>query len=160
MHIRLGPATEAVSVQQLDALERSLGASLPIDFRVFLTRHDGSKPETNSFSVDAGNESGVNGFVPARSLARQRAALVGRIPRNILPIAWAEGGNYVCLNLADAGDVLFWDHETEMITHLADSFDEFLLLLRPFDTSSVEFKPGQVRSAWIDPEFLRSLKEQ
>ena len=63
------------------------------------------------------------------------------------------------VEMADGGAIYFWDHERpELATKLADSIGAFLELLEPFDVSSVKRKPGQVKKAWIDPEFLKRLK--
>jgi hypothetical protein len=77
----------------------------------------------------------------------------------VFPIAIAEGGNYVVIDLDQKQSVCFWDHEDpKNMTKLADSIYEFLDNLMPFDPDSVELKNGQVESAWIDPDFLKNLK--
>lgn len=48
----------------------------------------------------------------------------------------------------------FWDHELEQETALNATFTAFLESLEEFDPRSVELKPGQVVSAWIDPSLL------
>jgi len=46
------------------------------------------------------------------------------------------------------------------MTFLADSFDAFFSSIKPFDVIDVNLKPGQVISAWIDPEFLKDLNDE
>ena len=76
-------------------------------------------------------------------------------------MAWAEGGNYVFVDEAMNGAVFFWDHEIpEEPTKLADNFQAFLDGLQPFDVKSIELKPGQVKRVWVDPEFLKKLKNK
>ena len=56
----------------------------------------------------------------------------------------------------DDGRVAFWDHELEdddPVSVLASDFASFFETLRPFDPSSVELKPGQVISVWVDPDL-------
>jgi hypothetical protein len=49
------------------------------------------------------------------------------------------------------GKILFWDHETEEIKPLAESFEEFSdHCTEPED---VELKEGDVISVWVDPDF-------
>ena len=84
------------------------------------------------------------------------------IPNQAYPIAWASCGNYVLLDEGKGEQVYFWDHELpdENIIKLANNFDEFLSTLEPFDINSIELKPGQVKKVWIDPEFLKRIKEE
>jgi len=44
------------------------------------------------------------------------------------------------------------------VTKIADDFSGFLSLLEP-DDEDVQLKPGQVKSVWIDPEFLKEIGE-
>lgn len=61
-------------------------------------------------------------------------------------------GNYfVLLNEA----VCFWDHETDENEVLSDSIDDFVS--RCSAPEEVELEPGQVESAWIDPEFAKQF---
>jgi cell wall assembly regulator SMI1 len=149
------PASE----QNISALETALGCELSESFKQFLRAHDGAEPETNIFSVDDKNECGVNGFIPSEEVLKERS-YIENLPPKALPIAWAEGGNYVFIDEGKNGAVFFWDHETAEATALAVTFGDFLNLLEPFDISTVKLKPGQVKKVWIDPEFLKRLKKQ
>ena len=154
MKIKLTRKAEA-SDKEIEALEKHLNFSLDHEFRSFLKENNGAKPETNIFKIDDGNDSGVNEFIPVAKIFRELGNLEN-LSTESYPIAWAEGGNYVVLN---GEKVLFWDHENpkEMIL-LANSLKDFLGSLEPFDPSGVELKPGQVKEAWIDPEFLKQFQ--
>lgn len=54
---------------------------------------------------------------------------------------------------------MFWDHELEEETAISSTFSEFLDSLRNFDPASVELKPGQLISVWIDPSLLANHDE-
>src|SRR5687767_5420943 len=158
MAVTLGASSGPCSEEQLRVLEAALGARLPDDYRTFLRRHNGAAPEPNIFPVGEANGSGVNRFIPVSQILRERESLAVEIPPAALPIAWAEGGNYVLLDLGRDGLIAFWDLELpERLAPLSESFAEFLSGLRPFDTSDVELEPGQVQSAWIDPDFLKQF---
>jgi hypothetical protein len=145
------------SRQEIVALERTLGESLPSEFIDFVAQHDGAEPETNIFKIET-TESGVNEFIPVKAIPREMK-LIENLPGRAFPVAWAEGGNYVLLNLGAGGAIFFWDHERpENIVRLASSFRSFLESLEPFDINSIKLKPGQVQKAWIDPNFLKSLQ--
>ncbi len=140
-------------------LAQQLGTPLPADLVTFLERYDGAEPEPNSFKIGAINEGGVNGFIPVKDIFRE-ARHIENLGAGSFPIAWAECGNYILIDLASGGTVLFWDHEEpDNPTKLAEIFLSFLDLLEPFDTTTIELKSGQVISAWIDPDFLKSLKK-
>lgn len=136
------------------AFEARIRTALPADYRRFLTEHDGSEPETNIFRIDATNESGVNAFIPFDRLETERAFIADTVQASMFPIAYAEGGNYACLDMR-TGAVCFWDHEDpRRPSWLAGDFAAFLDLLEPFDVSSIQLKPGQVEEVWVDPKLL------
>ena len=130
MKIRLSEGA-ARSEVEIASAERALGLRLPVDFRRFVSAHDGAEADSNVFDVGDYNDSGVNQFIPLARVADQ-AALIENLSASRIPIAWAEGGNYVCLETAQTGGVFFWDHEEPHIDHkLAESFDQFLAQLEP-----------------------------
>lgn len=144
---------------EIDDVETELGLRFPDDYRRFLLGQDGARPESNIFTVSEALESGVNQFIPMNEIRKERDYLDNLAPVEI-PIAWAEGGNYVCLNMSGKGSIFFWDHEEPDTKHrLADNFAEFFEMLSPFDPEEVTLKPGQVKKAWIDPDFLKSLDQ-
>ncbi|QDU02114.1 SMI1 / KNR4 family protein [Gimesia chilikensis] len=146
--------TRAASANDLFVLEKTLGVKLPDSFRVFLKEYDGAEPESNLFEIDETNNSGVNEFIPAQLILKERA-LIENLSPQAFPFAFAEGGNYVILDLNGRETVLFWDHETAELIHLSDSFEKFLSDLQPFSLDDVQLEPGDVGEVWIDPDFLR-----
>ena len=80
----------------------------------------------------------------------QFSTLAGRRYR---AIAEDGSGNYVT-KLAD-GSIWFWDHETDVLERLADSLEQFAAGCS--DPKPVNLDPSRVKSAWIDPEFGRSV---
>jgi hypothetical protein len=158
MNIKLKKG-KPVSEETCLRLQAALGCPLSRSFMSFLRENDGAEPETNIFKIAHGNESGVNRFIPASQILRERDR-IENIPDKAYPVAWAEGGNYVFIDEGRNGGVFFWDHEMpEHIVELAPSFGAFLDVLKPFDISQIQLKPGQVKRAWIDPEFLKSLNQ-
>ncbi len=176
MTIKISKSNVGTSLSEIKNLERQLGRQLPSDYENFLLSTNGGVPEPNRFEVpqfDTG--SGVTWFFGLlgepkyRDLAYEQKVLGQRLPNGMIAVADAAGGNRICLSIRnrDFGCVYFWDHELESelnvespLAQLATTFDEFLSILQPFDPESVELEPGQVESAWIDPEFLRSLNEE
>ncbi|WP_353936142.1 SMI1/KNR4 family protein [uncultured Herbaspirillum sp.] len=79
---------------------------------------------------------------------------------DFLPIAYAEGGNYLCIASGgkDIGSIYFMDHEIpglDAMIRLAPSLAEFLESVTPFDSKQIKLKSGQVKKAWINPDFLK-----
>jgi len=158
MKIKLTKGVSAMPVD-VEKLQREVGCELPPSLVDFLHHHDGARPEANSFKIGDTNGSGVNEFIPIHDILTERRNLE-TLPTTAFPIAWAEGGNYVFIDMAAEGAVFFWDHEQpEPPTLLATEFASFLDMLEPFDPSSIKLRPGQVKSAWLDPDFLKSLDQ-
>jgi hypothetical protein len=143
------------------AFEQTLGMRLPGQYREFLLQYNAAKPETNIFGIPGGsNQSGVNEFIPLEKLIPESRNIDG-VACRFVAVAWAEGGNYVCLGLDSGGEVFFWDHEQPSDSlRIAKNWNEFLQILQPFDVSKIELKPGQVKKVWVDPEFLKNLNKK
>jgi len=144
----------AASEDAIASLEAAVGRRLSEPFRHFLKEYDGAEPETNI--VNGNNDCGVNQFIPAARIGSERK-YIENLPKLGYPVAWSEGGNYVFIDEGKNGAVYFWDHETAGITKLADDFQSFLDLMEPLE--DIELKPGQVKSVWVDPKFLKTLKK-
>ncbi|MDU8357801.1 SMI1/KNR4 family protein [Pseudomonas syringae group sp. J309-1] len=150
--------SKAVNQKDISDFSRAFGCSLPDQVVDFFLEFNGSKPETNTFSVGDDNESGVNKLICISEVLDERKFL-DFIGIKVFPVAIAEGGNYVVIDLNQGQSVFFWDHEKPAeMTFLASDIQEFLNGLVPFDPDSIELKEGQVESVWIDPDFLKSLK--
>lgn len=146
--------SRAASVNDISALEKTLGIVLSIGFKAFLKEYDGAEPESNIFQINNTNNSGVNEFIPVQMILKEREH-IENIPPRAFPFAYAEGGNYLILDLNDKEDVLFWDHETAELIKLSNSFEEFLSDLQPFSVNDVVLESGEVGNVWIDPDFLK-----
>ncbi len=146
------PLTE----EQIALIEAENGWVFPQAYRDFLTHHNGGAPAVDTCAVDDNEDCDITGFIPADRI-KEEACYIENLPENTIPIAWAECGNYVVLDIHEPGIVRFWDHEdpTRDVI-LADTFSNFIGALR--ETSSIEVDKAEVVSVWIDPEFAKSLK--
>ncbi len=152
-----GQAADAADVARIEA---SVGYSVSPALKEFFDKHDGAEPDPNIFNVSDTLESGVSEFIPARAILDERSQ-IENISESAYPIAWAEGGNYLIIDEATGGQVLFWDHEQPEEAHLvANDFVEFLDKMMPFDAASVVLSPGQVQSVWVDPALLEELSKE
>jgi hypothetical protein len=147
--------------EQFAAAEAQLGIRIPGEYRRLLALTDGGKPLETYFSAMVG----LNEFLGIQEIVERRSRLGDRLPRTMLPIGAAEGGNLVCIAVRgpDAGTVWFWDHELEdsdrgPFEKLAGSFNDFVRQLRKPPPLS-EAAPKAMAS-WVDPEFDRQIKER
>lgn len=146
------------AVNDLSVLDAAIGQPIDTQFRRFVATNNGAKPESNSFSVDGVAHMGeVAEFIAVENILSERS-YIHNISSQAYPVASSVGGNYVILDQDQSGNIFFWDHEIEgEIKKIADSFDEFLNMIEPFDPNSAKPELGQVKSAWIDPEFLKEF---
>lgn len=154
--LRVGkPITE----EQLVSFERDLGIKLPSDYRTFLMRTNGGKPNLEAFPIK-NDQRDTHGLIhrflslghehPRYDLLYHIQAYHGRIPADIMPIASDPGGSVICLavNGKFRGEIYFWDHDDETpfgrtvdyhnVYFVAQNFDELLNNLSEFPDTSCE----------------------
>ena len=163
MTVKLKTQMKPASEAEVIGFEQQIGFSIPTDYRLFLKQNNGAIPETNEFDLPSDGGSGVNEFLSLTAIVETKSRMGDRFLPLAWPIAFAEGGNYVCLVTGDNPGIYFWDHEFESeedepatwdnMIRLADCFDSFFSMLRKLDVSSIELKPDQVQSTWINPDF-------
>ena len=152
------PATQDAIVE----FERLCGSLLPADYRDFLHRYNGGSPEPDSFAINPTlGDGSVRAFYGlhggAYSLAAAYRKRPKRFPLHLVPIGEDDCGNLICLSLSAPNCVSFFDHETNEHHPIATSFSALTESLHP--AAPVQLRPGQVKSAWIDPDFLASLNK-
>ncbi|MEW4486677.1 SMI1/KNR4 family protein [Thalassoglobus sp. JC818] len=147
-------SSKAPSIQSIEAVEIYFATELPDSYRKFIMQHDGARPETCVFRADNGEiATGVNQFIPIKDVLGERSNVASILSRSF-PIADDGCGNYVTMDI-DSSRVDFWDHESNLIKTVAETFTDFLNGLVPF---KVKLHPGQVKRVWIDPAFLEELE--
>ena len=137
MKSKIVSTSEPLRPRELDRAERVLGRKIPRPYREFLQRHNGGQPETPDFKMTNGDQlAAVKSFLgvdlPEETLNLEYVLSTFRdqVPARFFPFARDPGGNLMCIaeNGPDAGKIYFWDHEreTDNMTVVADTFDEFL----------------------------------
>jgi len=115
----------------------------------FLNEYNGGRPEGNILEIQNSEFESISinffsgvGLDYNNNLLTQYSVFKDRIPKNYLPIARAEGGNKVCictkLSSPYFGKIFLWDHDTEHLFHLANSFVEFLNIIKSYDPPEEE----------------------
>jgi hypothetical protein len=130
----------ALTEARIAALEQKLAVVLPADYRMFLTRNNGGRPDPRHFPIYGLHNNPFGGIqiffevdcaVQSANIDWNHVTYLGRIPKNLLPIACDDGGNLICLSLggADRGAVYYWDHDDE---HSPPSYDNVYLIAQTF----------------------------
>jgi hypothetical protein len=70
-------------------------------------------------------------------------------------VPFAEDGCGNFFTQTKGGAICFWDHETDELKIIADSWAAFTSGCA--EPKNVELKPGQVKSAWINPDFAKKF---
>jgi cell wall assembly regulator SMI1 len=153
--------------EQIADVEAAIGYDVPERYKEFLKEFNGAIPQENIFDFPGGaKQSCVHEFLPLSEVVDVYNS--GNFDKHptLLPIAVDSTGNFICTSLGEdrAGEVYFLDHELTDdpagVSRLAGSIPQFLEMLQPFDPSTVELEPGQVKFAWIDPEFLKANQRE
>lgn len=120
--------TEAkISIDEINNLEKTIGMTLPKDYREHLLLYNGGQCFPNEFSFKEDNKltdscidwflaiydgeyDNLINYIDIYKLDEQR------IPTNLIPIAHDPGGNLICISCDgdDKGYIYFWDHEREV----------------------------------------------
>jgi hypothetical protein len=145
------PKTSQPSDEDLRNLSIAVGHDLPQTYVDFVRVHDGAEPESNSVRLRQ-NESGVRRFISAREASSVLSDVDG-FPSAVVPLAEDGCGNFFYVD-PKSGGVHFWDHELDGPDELvAADLNGFLEKLAQFDAAQFKLAPGQVRSAWVNPDF-------
>lgn len=134
------------TAQQLEALQDTLGATLPPAYLAFLQQDNGGIPAASTFAVGRRQvqverllsvvEDPVHDPLGDYDIETVWSTLEDRLRPGLVPFAALVGGDYLCLDCHSRGTplVLLWDqeHSDEGRPHLvkvAASFEAFLQLL-------------------------------
>lgn len=154
MGLKLTDKGPRLDEKRVAAFETRRGVRLPAEYRRFLLRTNGGTPDPEvefAFTED-GRLSGsvldqfyilkANADDPNLDEAIETFVDAGRMPPHLLPFAYDQFGNQLCLSLgeSDYGAIYFWNHEREPevgddppvfdnLSLVAPGFDAFLELL-------------------------------
>jgi hypothetical protein len=145
-----------VSALDLARVEHFFGCALGEELLLFYNEFNGARLSLNELSGELCSAVGVNAFIPIDKVI----GVIERFPfaKNFLPIAWAEGGNYIVINLLD-GQIYFVNHELEEgYFKVASNVGDFLDKLLPSKPLTALPEGVTVGDVWIDPDFLKRVK--
>lgn len=150
MYPQMKTRRRSTTISAIGLFERQRAIVLPEDYKRFLIETNGGIPVVSLFPVKGREYSpfdnvqaflGIGVPIPTSELAYAYDLYAGGLPFGIVPIANQDEGNYVCLDLRGGKEkIVFWDKRhfwstgewrEQDLYAVADSFDQFLTLLRP-----------------------------
>lgn len=151
MSIEISDPNPPTNASSIAAFEVQAGVELPRSYKSFLLLTNGGRPSRTYFDVKNrpfSPEEALHYFLglgitdyPTLDLLYPLNLYAGGIPSEVVPIANEDGGSYICLDLRHGGErVVYWDKahfwstgewREDDLYPIADSFAEFLSLLRP-----------------------------
>jgi hypothetical protein len=137
-------AGRPISDLDIKRLEKQLNVRLPDEYKDFLARNNGGRPDPKFFPIQGFHNNpfgqvldffGIDDPVESCRLDWNFRVFTKRMPEGFFPVACEDGGNMICLVLSpgDFGAVYYWDHNGETLPpghgnvyRLAATFNEFL----------------------------------
>jgi hypothetical protein len=119
-------------------VEKELGISFSDFYISFVKKYNGSRPPISVFDTDKTKERTIKTFLSFNSSDLENITKVNNylkendyqeeITKNIVAFADDNFGNYICFNKSN-NSIVFFEHETESIEFVANSFDDFFKLV-------------------------------
>jgi len=148
MVVKIEEPYGTTSREEIARFEARKEIALPDEYRRFLLKSNGGRPVPDSIDVPgwAHKATGVDRFFGLHSgrhsnLEKECDFWADRLPSEVIPIAFDQVGNVICLGITGErrGKLYLWDHEDEFDEHgvegrqdygnmyfLADTLGEFL----------------------------------
>lgn len=121
-------------IKNQDAIElfqEQLGFKLPHEYISFIKINNGGRPDLNVIVLKSGVEKVVNKFLSFNESDKENIfSAKGRTEeddKELVPFAVDPAGNYYCFK---RDEVFFYNHEDGELQFAADSFSDFIGLLK------------------------------
>lgn len=111
-----------------DEIEKERGISIPKELKTFIMKTNAATPSKYNFV--AGGVERVLGAILSFNKGESdtdSAFTAFRVikEKELIPFGIDPFGNYICYSLKDS-KIVFWDHETDNVTTIADNLTVFL----------------------------------
>ena len=120
-----------IAEREIFDVKTRLGQELPEAYVKFLLKHNGGRPDPMFIILLDGEVIGINCIFgidadePSLDLEKTALFFAGFLPKGVISIADAGGGNYICLDLRDGGErVMYWDANASWGTWGSGHWDE------------------------------------
>jgi len=119
---------ELANTNVFSEIEKERNINIPDELKEFIVEANAATPSKYNFMV--GNTERVLGSVLSFNHGEEDTdtvfnALASVEDKNLLPFGIDSFGNYICYSL-DSGIVVFWDHETGVVSSSKKRLHEFL----------------------------------
>jgi len=134
----LFPEPTPPSETDVKVVEAKIGTRLPSDYREFILKTGGGVPSESCYS----NGNGINVYVqniftvgdPKSPIDLAKEIISNPASRGLLksriPVATANGGDYLMIHKRK-GIVYLWDHETNNVSKVCESWNDLLAGIKP-----------------------------
>ena len=115
----------------IDTISSKYNVSIPDDLIKLLKVANAATPSKNKFMVKVDEKilGAILSFNPGEVEADSfETAMTIGFEKNVIPFGIDPFGNYICYNLKDK-TIVFFDHEEDSLTVIADNLKEFLKML-------------------------------
>jgi hypothetical protein len=146
MLTKINESGKKISENEIVVIENCIKHKLPDDYRNFLLKHNGGRPEPFIFKVDKFNEGessvhtflGIDREIESDNLLWSYKTLKNRLPNTFLSVGYSDSDDQICLDLSEKnyGKVYLWDYYSECgkdcfdnVYYIAPSFKEFLAMM-------------------------------
>jgi cell wall assembly regulator SMI1 len=161
VNLTFNSESKPLTNEDIISLERDLGLTLPVQYKQFLSQHNGGNPSlpifrylNTYFEPHEWSDSVIKRFFGVTNkedpydIRRRRFIAEDRIPSSLLPIAGDAFGNTICVGIEGEwnGKVCLYHHEYEFepepgepgasfdnVFPIADDFNTFLQSLQPME---------------------------
>lgn len=121
---------------EINLIEHKLSVKLPIDFVQLIKQYNGARPSLTSFDLENEKEKVFDSLIDFSSNSKNNVIEVYKWLKDSgvkksIPFGEDGFGNYICFEYqnSERPNVVFFNHETNEVKHIADSFNEFIEML-------------------------------
>ena len=123
--------------EEIGELESMLNKSLPVDYTECILENNGGYPSLHVFETETGMNRVFGGLLSLiedddDNIHDAYSTVSDRLDReDVLPFAVDPAGNYICFDFsANPASVVFWEHETNNLDKVSDTFNALINMLR------------------------------
>lgn len=120
----------------LDEFEKKYSYALPDKFKECVIKNNGGRPSLNTFDTDIESNRVIKSFLSFNNDDKENIWEINEYfstdcDMKYIAFAIDNFGNLICFSVDD-NSIIFYEHEENKIEYIAESFTEYLSILRPY----------------------------